>query len=94
VSQQIDFNGTIGKMIASVLFGVAEMEQQTRRERQRAGIDAAKSRGVYQGRQMGTTKATPDRALELRASGLKVNEVATALGVSRRTAMRYLSGRR
>ncbi|MCU0872140.1 MAG: helix-turn-helix domain-containing protein [Pirellulaceae bacterium] len=43
---------------------------------------------------MGTTKATPDRALELRASGLKVNEVATALGVSRRTAMRYLSGRR
>ena len=94
VSQQIDFNGTIGKMIASVLFGVAEMEQQTRRERQRAGIDAAKARGVYHGREKGTTKATPERAVELRRSGLKVDEVATALGVSRRTAMRYLSGRR
>jgi DNA invertase Pin-like site-specific DNA recombinase len=94
VSQQIDFNGTIGKMIASVLFGVAEMEQQTRRERQRAGIDAAKSRGVYRGRQKGTTKATPDRALALRDSGLKVDEIATAMGVSRRTAMRYVSGRR
>jgi DNA invertase Pin-like site-specific DNA recombinase len=94
VSQQIDFNGTIGKMIASVLFGVAEMEQETRRERQRAGIDAAKARGVYLGRQKGTTKATPGRALELRASGLKVAEIATALGISRRTAMRYLNGRR
>ena len=94
VSQQMDFNGTIGKMIASVLFGVAEMEQQTRRERQRAGIEAARARGVYQGRQKGTTKATPARAHELRASGLKVDEIATALGISRRSALRYLSGRR
>ena len=31
VTQQIDFNGTVGKMIASVLFAVAEMEQETRR---------------------------------------------------------------
>src|SRR5688572_3102625 len=27
VTQQIDFNGTVGKIIASVLLGVAEMEQ-------------------------------------------------------------------
>jgi hypothetical protein len=37
-------------MIASVLFAVAEMEQQTRRERQAAGIAVAKRNGVYQGR--------------------------------------------
>jgi hypothetical protein len=43
---------------------------------------------------MGTTKATHDRALELWVTGLKVDEIATALGVSRRTAMRYLGGRR
>jgi len=48
VTQQIDFNGTIGRMIASVLLGVAEMEQQTRRERQKAGIEAAKERGPPQ----------------------------------------------
>ena len=81
-------------MIARVLFGVAEMEQQTRRERQRAGIEVAKEQGIYKGRQKGTTKATAERALELRQSGLKVDEVATALGVSRRTVMRYLAGRR
>ena len=33
VTQQIDFNGTVGKMLAAVLLGVAEMEQETRRER-------------------------------------------------------------
>ncbi len=50
VTQQIDFNGTVGKMIASVLFAVAEMEQETRRERQRAGIEVAKEEGKYKGR--------------------------------------------
>lgn len=30
VTQQIDFIGTVGKMIASVLFAVAEMEQEKR----------------------------------------------------------------
>jgi DNA invertase Pin-like site-specific DNA recombinase len=32
VTQQLDFAGPAGKMIASVLFAVAEMEQQTRRD--------------------------------------------------------------
>src|SRR5580704_7470460 len=50
VTQQIDFNGTVGKMLAAVLLGIAEMEQETRRERQRAGIDVAKQQGVYRGR--------------------------------------------
>ena len=50
VTQQLDFAGPAGKMIASVLFAVAEMEQQTRRERQAAGIAVAKRNGVYQGR--------------------------------------------
>jgi len=53
VTQQLDFAGPAGKMIASVLFAVAEMEQQTRRERQAAGIAVAKRNGVYQGRKAG-----------------------------------------
>ncbi len=92
VTQQIDFNGAMGKMLAAVLLGIAEMEQETRRERQAAGIDAAKQRGVYQGRKAGTTKAKPDRASELRANGLSDDEIATALGISRRTVQRYLKG--
>jgi orotate phosphoribosyltransferase-like protein len=43
------------------------------------------------GRQRGTTKAPPRRAQELRSRGLTVQEISTVLGVSRRTALRYLA---
>ena len=90
VSQQIDFSGTVGKMLAAVLLGVAEMEQESRRERQKVGIEAAKERGVYLGRKSGTTKAKPARASELAAKGMNHSEIAMALGISRRTVIRYL----
>jgi len=92
VTQQIDLNGAVGRMVASVLLGLAEIESEYRRERQSAGISVAKSRGVYRGRKKGTTKAKPSRAQQLRRQGLTVPEVARALGVSERTAHRYLSG--
>jgi len=90
VTQQIDFNGSLGKMLASVLLGVAEMEQETRKERQAAGIAAAKERGVYIGRKPGTTKSKPKRAKQLREKGLNDSEIAQAMGISRRTVQRYL----
>jgi DNA invertase Pin-like site-specific DNA recombinase len=80
-------------MVASVLFGLAEIESEFRRERQAAGIAVAKERGIYRGRQCGTNKASPRRAHELRGRGLTVREIATALGVSQRTALRYLATR-
>jgi DNA invertase Pin-like site-specific DNA recombinase len=89
-TQQIDFNGTLGKMLAAVLLGIAEMEQETRRERQAAGIAVAKKEGKYRGRKPGTTKAKPARALKLRAKGCTVEEICTSLGVSRNTVFRYL----
>ncbi len=89
-SQQIDFNGSLGKMLAAVLLGIAEMEQELRKERQAAGIRAAMARGVYIGRQAGTTKAKPARARTLKAQGLTAAEIATAMGVSERTVFRYL----
>jgi DNA invertase Pin-like site-specific DNA recombinase len=91
VTQQLDFSGVTGKLVASVLFAVAEMEQETRRERQAAGIAAAKADGVYLGRAVGTTKGQPERAKALRGRGLTAGEIAEALGVSRRTVMRYLA---
>ena len=91
-SQGLEFSGTLGKMLAALLFGIAEMEQETRRERQAAGIAVAKKDGKYRGRKPGTTKAAPERARELRDKGLNVNEIAKALEVSRNTVFVYVRG--
>jgi DNA invertase Pin-like site-specific DNA recombinase len=91
VTQQIDLRGAVGRMVASVLFGLAEIETEYRQERQAAGIAVAKRRGVYRGRQKGTTKARPRRAIVLRRQGLTVPEIANALQVSQRTVFRYLA---
>ena len=91
VTQQIDLRGAVGRMVASVLFGLAEIEMAYRQERQAAGIAVAKRRGVYRGRQTGTTKARPRRATVLRCQGLTVPEIAYALQVSQRTVFRYLA---
>ena len=91
VTQQIDLGGAVGRMVASVLFGLAEIELEYRRERQAAGIAVAKRRGVYRGRRKGTTKRKPDRARQLRDRGLSVSEIAQTLAVSDRTVFRYLA---
>jgi len=93
VTQQIDLSGPLGQMIASLLFGIAEIELHHTRERQAAGIALAKQRGVYRGRQPGTTKAAPARARALRQQGLTVAEIAHALSIKERTVYNYLSNR-
>nr|WP_281720530.1 recombinase family protein [Nitrosomonas nitrosa] len=90
ITQQIDLSGTVGHLIASLLFGIAEMELQHAKERQAIGIALARKRGVYKGRLAGTTKAIPKRAQELRRQGLTVPEIANALNVSPRTVFNYL----
>ncbi|NQU24000.1 MAG: recombinase family protein [Candidatus Nealsonbacteria bacterium] len=90
VTQQIELGGPVGRMIAAVMLGLAEIELEYRRERQDAGIAVAKRRGKYRGRKAGTQKVKPQRARELRERGLKIAEIETALGVSKSTVMRYL----
>ena len=91
-SQMIDFSGAVGKIIAAVLLGFAELEQATRRERQAVGIEAAKERGVYTGRKRGATKkgVDTDKAVTLRKKGLTHEEIAQAMGVSVSSVRRYL----
>ena len=90
ITQQIELSGALGRMIAAVMLGLAEIELEYRMSRQVAGIEVAKAKGVYKGRQQGTFKAKPARAKELRDRGLKIKEIATALGTSNRTVLRYL----
>jgi DNA invertase Pin-like site-specific DNA recombinase len=90
VTQQIELNGPVGRMIAAVLLALAEIELEYRRERQQAGISVAKRKGVYKGRRKGSTKGKPQRAIELKDKGLSPGEIATALDISERTVFCYL----
>ena len=90
VTQALEFNGAIGRTLAALLLGLAEIEWQFRKERQQAGIAVAKKKGVYKGRKPGRTKAKPERAIELKGKGLTAGDVATALGISERTVFRYV----
>ncbi len=90
ITQQIDLTGPVGHLIASLLFGIAEIELNNIKERQAIGIALAKKRGVYTGRRGGTTKASPARARALKKQGLSVAEIALAMGVKQRTVYNYL----
>jgi DNA invertase Pin-like site-specific DNA recombinase len=76
----IDTGGPMGCMVLTVLGMVAEMEFGFIRDRQRAGIDAAKAKGIYKGR-----PATFDRAriVALRKEGMGASEIAKAVGCKR-----------
>ncbi len=90
VAQQLELECEAVKVVAALLLGLAEIDEVYRRERQTAGIAAAKRRGAYSGRKPGSTKGRPERARELRDEGKTAPEIAEALGVSQRTVFRYL----
>ncbi len=80
VAQQIDFNGTVGKIIAAVLMGVAEMERENIRENIKRGMAAAKERGVRLGKR---PKLFAKDIYLLQEQGLSVQQIAAKLGKSR-----------
>ena len=80
VAQQIDFNGTVGKIIAAVLMGVAQMERENLRENTKRGLAAARERGVKLGR---PDKIDLAQVKKLRGKGVAVSEIAQRLGCSR-----------
>jgi len=80
-------------MIASVLRGVAEMDEQTRRERTKAGLASARARGRAGGR----PKVAADDAKVLMAkelqkdNALRINDICKRLKISRSTYYRYVA---
>ena len=80
--------GDMGRMVITVLGMVADMELKFIRDRQRAGIEAAKGKGVYKGRQ----KSVDDEEIRRLASkGTAKAQIARDLGVSRMTVYRALA---
>jgi DNA invertase Pin-like site-specific DNA recombinase len=76
----IDTGGPMGRMVLTVLGMVAEMELGFIRDRQRAGIDVAKAKGIYKGRPVTFDRA---RIVALRKEGMGATEIAKAVGCKR-----------
>lgn len=79
--------GNMGRMVITILGMVADMELTFIKDRQRAGIEAAKAEGAYKGRK----KNVDDEDIRRRiAAGASKASVARDLKVSRMTIYRAL----
>jgi DNA invertase Pin-like site-specific DNA recombinase len=79
--------GSMGRMVITILGMVADMELKFIKDRQRAGIQAAKAEGVYKGRAKGVDDADIRRRI---AAGASKASVARDLKISRMTVYRAL----
>lgn len=82
-----DTTSPAGKLMLTVMAGVAEFERARIKERQREGIERAKSEGVYKG---GKRRHDPDEIKRLKGDGLTHAEVCARLDCSEETIRRAL----
>ena len=95
VSQQIDIKSKDCGMIAGILRGVEEMDAETRRERTKVGLAAARALGRVGGRPpIALDEANVVKAKKLQKNmSLSVDDVCKRLKISRSTYYRYISMR-
>lgn len=87
----IDTATPTGKLMLTVLGGIAEFEREIMLERQREGIAKAKADGKYKGRKP-TARAKEEDVLRLKAEGVGATEIAKRLGIGRASVYRILDG--
>ncbi len=84
----ISTEGPMGKVVLTVLGMVAEMELGFIRDRQRAGIEAAKAKGIYKGRPV---KLDWARIKQMDADGVGPTEISKTIGCSRGMVYKVLT---
>ncbi len=90
LSMGIDTGTATGKLMLTVLGGVAEFEREIMLERQREGIAKAKAAGKYKGRQP-TARAKAAEVKQLHDEGVGATEIAKRLGIGRASVYRILA---
>jgi len=85
----IDTAGPTGKLILTVLGGMAEFERGIMLERQREGIAKAKAAGKYKGRKP-TARAKSKEVMEMHEAGVGPTGIARKLGIGRASVYRIL----
>jgi DNA invertase Pin-like site-specific DNA recombinase len=84
---EITTTGDMGRMVITVLGMVADMELKFIKDRQRSGIEVAKTKGAYKGRKKTVDEVEIQR---LANTGVSKAQIARDLNVSRMTVYRAL----
>lgn len=80
-----DLSTPVGKLMLTMMAGLASLEKDLIAERRTAGIKRAQSEGVHCGR---PNKVTPEQVQELISSGLSPKDIQKDLGISKATFYR------
>lgn len=87
LSMNIDTSTATGKLMLTMLGGIAEFEREMMLERQREGIAKAKAEGKYKGRKPVAMSQT-ETIQKLASDGLTKAAIAQRLGISERSVYR------
>lgn len=88
--QRMDTSTPTGKLMLTMLAGVAEFERDMMLERQREGIAKAKAEGRYKGRPA-TVMSQAEKVRGMKESGLSAAQIAQELGIARSGVYRCLA---
>jgi DNA invertase Pin-like site-specific DNA recombinase len=86
----VDTRTAQGRLMLTLLGGIAQFEREIMLERQREGIAKAKAAGKYKGRKP-TAREKAAEVHRLRAAGVPAAEIAERLGIGRASAYRILA---
>ena len=84
-----DLGTASGKLMRTIMAGLAEFERDLIRERVKSGLAAAKAKGVVLGRQVGQRPSDKKakKVLSLHGEGLSYRLIARNVGLSKNTVM-------
>jgi DNA invertase Pin-like site-specific DNA recombinase len=93
LAMALDTSTPTGKLMLNLMGSFAEFEREIMLERQREGVAKAKAEGKYRGR-VPTAQRKAAEVVQLRGQGIKPEEIAEKLGISRASVFRVLKDRR
>ena len=88
LQEQFDTSTPIGHAMFTIIGAMAQLERDIIRERVKAGLDRARTRGVRLGRPIAS--ANSNELIELKEQGISIPEIAKRLRCSRSTVKRRL----
>jgi DNA invertase Pin-like site-specific DNA recombinase len=90
LQEQIDTTTSGGKLVCHICASLAEFEREIIRERTKAGLAAARTRGRTGGRPKGGDRKKQKAALALKKqAGHSVREICEIVGISRNAYYKY-----